>query len=189
MLCFRNYRQSGGGRQGKQARREKNGGSAWESNPPTARFTYGSTVLKTAATTRCASTSNPDAMVTPWPLPVQGSRPLLPRKTPRSNRGFSTILQVFPLCRGRQEEMAFCARWAPRPGRSGSFSQVTFPVDYRSCDDSCCRKQTAPDRCPGPDGRRAGTLTLTATSRQNFFHSATPRPSRSSPSIPACHRR
>ena len=36
---------------------KKNGGSAWESNPPIARLTYDPTVLKTEATTRCASTS------------------------------------------------------------------------------------------------------------------------------------
>jgi hypothetical protein len=35
----------------------ENGGSAWESNPPAARFTHGPTILKTVATTRCASTS------------------------------------------------------------------------------------------------------------------------------------
>ena len=32
-------------------------GSAWESNPPAARFTYRTAVLKTEATTRCARTS------------------------------------------------------------------------------------------------------------------------------------
>jgi len=32
-------------------------GSAWESNPPIERFTLDPTVLKTAATTRCAGTS------------------------------------------------------------------------------------------------------------------------------------
>ena len=36
---------------------EKNGGSAWESNPPAVRPAHGTTVLKTAATTRCARTS------------------------------------------------------------------------------------------------------------------------------------
>ena len=36
---------------------EKNGGSAWESNPPATRVTRRPTVLKTAATTRCTSTS------------------------------------------------------------------------------------------------------------------------------------
>ena len=41
---------------------EKNGGSVWESNPPTARFTYGSTVLKTVATTRCTNTSPSDIL-------------------------------------------------------------------------------------------------------------------------------
>ncbi len=37
--------------------RQKNGGSAWESNPPATRVTCGPAVLKTVATTRCASTS------------------------------------------------------------------------------------------------------------------------------------
>jgi len=36
---------------------EKNGGSAWESNPPEPRLSQLPTVLKTGATTRCASTS------------------------------------------------------------------------------------------------------------------------------------
>jgi integrase len=35
----------------------KNGGSAWESNPPAARFTRDTAILKTVATTRCAGTS------------------------------------------------------------------------------------------------------------------------------------
>ncbi len=35
----------------------RNGGSASESNRPAPSLTYGPTVLKTAATTRCASTS------------------------------------------------------------------------------------------------------------------------------------
>ena len=39
-------------------RGEENGGSAWESNPPTARLSYGTAVLKTEATTRCAGTSD-----------------------------------------------------------------------------------------------------------------------------------
>ena len=34
------------------------GGSVWESNPLAIRFTCRPTVLKTAATTRCANTSN-----------------------------------------------------------------------------------------------------------------------------------
>jgi len=36
---------------------QKNGGSAWESNPPTACYPHGSTVLKTAAATWRATTS------------------------------------------------------------------------------------------------------------------------------------
>ncbi len=35
----------------------KNGGSAWESNPPVARLARDTAILKTVATTRCAGTS------------------------------------------------------------------------------------------------------------------------------------
>jgi len=52
---------------------ERYGGSAWESNPPAACSTYSPTVLKTAATTRCTSTSEGPSPLVIIPMVRQGN--------------------------------------------------------------------------------------------------------------------
>jgi len=63
---------------------EENGGSAWESNPPATRITRRPTVLKTAATTRCASTSDllTSALEGSLGAPAYSSLPKLVRVPP-----------------------------------------------------------------------------------------------------------
>ena len=63
--------------------RQKNGGSAWESNPPTACFTYGPTVLKTAAATRRTGTSTWESSPSPTnpTIPTAKWRPHSYQKT------------------------------------------------------------------------------------------------------------